>query len=64
MKQQEHIIIAIDGPAGAGKSTVAKKVARAFSILYIDSGAMYRAVAWKALRDRIDTTDENARGDR
>ena len=60
MTQHKHIIIAIDGPAGAGKSTVAKKVARAFSILYIDSGAMYRAVAWKALKDKVDTTDEKA----
>lgn len=59
-QQPEHIIVAIDGPAGAGKSTVARKVARRFSILYIDSGAMYRAVAWKALKNRIDLKDEKA----
>ncbi len=60
MSRGDHIVIAIDGPAGAGKSTVAKKVAHRFSLLYIDSGAMYRAVAWKALADGIDVSDEKA----
>ena len=60
MKRSDHIIVAIDGPAGAGKSTVAKEVARRFSILYIDSGAMYRAVAWKALQEKVDVADEKA----
>jgi cytidylate kinase len=60
MKHDEHIIIAIDGPAGAGKSTVAKQVARRLSLLYIDSGAMYRAVAWKALKEKIEMKDEKA----
>ncbi len=60
MDKNPHIIIAIDGPAGAGKSTVAKLVARKFSLLYVDSGAMYRAVAWKALAEKIDITDEKA----
>lgn len=60
MKRSAHIIIAIDGPAGAGKSTVAKKVASRLSLLYIDSGAMYRAVAWKALDGGIDISDEEA----
>jgi cytidylate kinase len=41
-----HVNIAIDGPAGAGKSTVAKEVARRLGILYVDTGAMYRSVAW------------------
>ncbi len=45
------MIIAIDGPAGAGKSTVAKELARKLGFLYIDTGAMYRAIAWKALRE-------------
>ena len=46
------MIVAIDGPAGAGKSTVARAVARALGFTYLDSGAMYRAVALAALRGR------------
>lgn len=49
--------IAIDGPAGAGKSTVAKLVAKELGFLYIDTGAMYRAVALQALREGIDLED-------
>lgn len=52
--------IAIDGPAGAGKSTIAKKVARLLGFLYIDSGALYRAVALSALEKQIDPQDEAA----
>lgn len=48
------MIIAIDGPAGAGKSTVAKALARRLNYLYIDTGAMYRAVAWKVLHEEIE----------
>jgi cytidylate kinase len=48
------VIVAIDGPAGAGKSTVARAVARALDFTYLDSGAMYRAVALAALRGRED----------
>ncbi len=48
------MIIAIDGPAGAGKSTIAKELARRLHYLYIDTGAMYRAVAWKVLQDEIE----------
>jgi cytidylate kinase len=47
-KMRPQPIIAIDGPAGAGKSTVAKLVATALGFLYVDTGAMYRAIAWKA----------------
>jgi CMP/dCMP kinase len=47
------LIIAIDGPVGSGKSTVAQRVAEMLGYIYLDSGAMYRAVAWKALRDRV-----------
>jgi cytidylate kinase len=47
------LIIAIDGPAGAGKSTVARAVARRLDYLFINTGAMYRAVAWKALRQGV-----------
>lgn len=50
--------IAIDGPAGAGKSTVAKEVAKRLGISYLDTGAMYRVVAYKALRDGIPLEDE------
>jgi cytidylate kinase len=51
------IIIAIDGPAGAGKSTIARSVARRLGFTYIDTGAMYRAVALWALRASIDLSD-------
>jgi cytidylate kinase len=51
------MIIAIDGPAGAGKGTVAKELARRLGYLYIDTGAMYRAVAWKALRAGVALND-------
>lgn len=50
--------IAIDGPAGAGKSTISKKVASSLGFVYIDTGAMYRAVGLKAVRNGIDTNDE------
>jgi len=46
--------IAIDGPAGAGKSTVARRIAKELGILYIDTGAMYRALTWKALQSKIN----------
>ena len=46
-----RLIVAIDGPVGSGKSTVARRVAELLGYAYLDSGAMYRAVAWKALRD-------------
>lgn len=52
--------IAIDGPAGAGKSTVAKLLARRLNYLYVDTGAMYRALTCKALRQGIDLTNEEA----
>ncbi|MGD0335963.1 MAG: (d)CMP kinase [Candidatus Omnitrophota bacterium] len=48
------MIIAIDGPAGAGKSTIAKKVAWKLGFLYIDTGAMYRALALKAIKENVD----------
>lgn len=53
-------IVAIDGPAGAGKSTVAKGVAERLGYLYIDTGAMYRAIAWKALKDDVPINDHQA----
>ena len=51
------MIIAIDGPAGAGKSTVAKQIARRLAFLYIDTGAMYRALTLKALDTNIDLSN-------
>ncbi len=48
-----RLIIAIDGPVGSGKSTVARRVAELLGYAYLDSGAMYRAVAWKALREDV-----------
>ncbi len=53
----EIINIALDGPAGSGKSTVAKALAKDYNILYLDTGAMYRACALKALRSGIDPKD-------
>src|SRR5258706_14403092 len=47
------LIIAIDGPVGSGKSTVARRVAELLGYTHLDSGAMYRGVAWKALRDGV-----------
>jgi cytidylate kinase len=57
-----RLIIAIDGPVGSGKSTVARRVADLLGYAYLDSGAMYRAVAWKALRENapLDCEEELA----
>jgi cytidylate kinase len=54
------LIIAIDGPSGAGKGTVARGLAAALGYRHVDSGAMYRAVGWKALADGIALEDEDA----
>ncbi|HEY2462171.1 MAG TPA: (d)CMP kinase [Candidatus Acidoferrum sp.] len=54
------LIIAIDGPAGSGKSSVARQVARELGYLYLDSGAMYRALALKALQQQIAIANETA----
>ena len=56
----KNLVIAIDGPAGAGKSTIAKIIAKELNINYIDTGAMYRAVALKCLQNNINIEDENA----
>lgn len=53
-------VIAIDGPAGSGKSTVAKEVAARLGYLYVDTGAMYRALTLKAMNEKLDMTDEEA----
>lgn len=57
---RQEIIIAIDGPVASGKSTTARQVARRLGYLYIDSGAMYRAVALRALRFGVDLTEAEA----
>ena len=54
----KNLVVAIDGPAGAGKSTVAQRAARKLGCTYIDTGAMYRAVAWKTLQRKQPVTDE------
>ena len=54
------LIIAIDGPSGAGKGTIARAVARRLGFRHVDTGAMYRALAWKALQETIDLADEPA----
>lgn len=56
----EHLVITLDGPAGAGKSTVAKLLAKRLGISYLDTGAMYRALTLKALRLKMDLSDEEA----
>jgi CMP/dCMP kinase len=60
MSGKSQLVIAIDGPSGAGKSTVAKLLAGRLGYVYIDTGAMYRAVGWKAMKDGIDPSDEKA----
>jgi len=55
---RRQLIVAIDGPSGAGKGTIARALAARLRYRHIDTGAMYRAVAWKALQDRIDLADE------
>lgn len=54
---KRDMIVAIDGPAGSGKSTVSKRVAKKLSLLYLDTGAMYRALTLKVMRNNIDSED-------
>jgi cytidylate kinase len=53
-----RLVIAIDGPSGAGKGTIARAIASELGYRHVDSGAMYRAVAWKALRQAVTLDDE------
>jgi len=56
--EKQGLQVAIDGPASAGKSTVAKIVAQRFHYIYCDTGAMYRAITWKALQEKANLGDE------
>jgi cytidylate kinase len=56
------LIVAIDGPSGAGKSTLAKHLAKELGFMYMDTGAMYRALALKVLRQAVDLADDAAMG--
>ena len=60
---KKHRVIAIDGPAGSGKSTTAKLLASRLGFKYLDTGAMYRSVALVALEKGIDLSNEEAVGD-
>ncbi|HOF18987.1 MAG TPA: (d)CMP kinase, partial [Phycisphaerae bacterium] len=54
------MIITIDGPAGSGKSTAARRLANELGLAYLDTGATYRAATLKALREGVELTDESA----
>ncbi len=56
----KRFAVAVDGPAGSGKSTLAKKIAERLGLLYVDTGAMYRAVAYYCMKNGIPTGDEDA----
>ena len=60
MVAKQRLRIAIDGPAAAGKSTVAKRLAKDLSYIYVDTGAMYRALTLHCLRNNLSLTDEEA----
>ena len=52
--------VALDGPAGAGKSTIAKRIARRLGYIYVDTGAMYRAMAYYLIQNQVDAADQEA----
>ncbi len=58
--QSSRFAIAIDGPAASGKSTIARKLAERLGLVMVNSGAMYRAVTWKALQENIDPQDSDS----
>lgn len=57
MSEQSHFAVAIDGPAASGKSTVARRLANSLGLIMINSGAMYRAIAWATLQQNINASD-------
>ena len=57
---EQHRAVAIDGPAASGKSTVAKRLAKAMGMVMVNSGAMYRAVTWQVLQEGVDPTNADA----
>jgi cytidylate kinase len=59
LMKKNGLIIAIDGPAAVGKSTMGKLIARELGFLYIDTGAIYRAITWKVLKNNINVYDED-----
>ncbi len=63
MCKLSKVNIAIDGPAGAGKSTIARIISRGLGVIYLDTGAMYRAVALKAIRNNLDPSDQSTISD-
>ena len=56
--KKEYFTVALDGPSGSGKSTIAKALSQKLNILYLDTGAMYRATALKAIKEGVDCLDE------
>lgn len=60
MSDHQRLVVAIDGPSGTGKSSVSKAVARQLGIGYLDTGAMYRALAWWCLEHDVELTDQEA----
>jgi len=59
-QRKKGLVIAIDGPSGAGKSTIARMLAGRLGYTYIDTGALYRAIGWKAKQEGIDPSDDAA----
>src|ERR1700760_2776824 len=59
MGLNSHCVIAIDGPAASGKSTVARELARRLGFVYVNSGAMYRAITWVALENSLNGSDRH-----
>lgn len=59
-EQPAALVVAVDGPSGSGKSSVSKAVARRLRAAYLDTGAMYRAVAWHVLQEGVDLADADA----
>ena len=59
-KRRKGLIIAMDGPAGVGKSTIGGLLAKALGYQFINTGEMYRALTWRALEDGVDLDDQDA----